>query len=56
MTSGRPPAAVRIWILAVAFALLLAGTAQAVPRSFFGVVPQAPLTADDFTRDVKFLR
>ena len=34
----------------MAFALLLAGTAQAVPRSFFGVVPQAPLTADDFTR------
>jgi polysaccharide biosynthesis protein PslG len=50
VTAGRPPAAVRIWILAVAFALLLAGTAQAVPRSFFGVVPQAPLTADDFTR------
>jgi hypothetical protein len=36
-------------LLALAF-LLLPAAAQAVPRGFFGIVPQTPLADDDFAR------
>jgi hypothetical protein len=60
VSGRRPPTWARIWILAAALALALAGTAQALPRTFFGVVPQTPLTPDDFAAmgaaDVGLLR
>jgi hypothetical protein len=46
----RLPAGARVALLASVLALGLPGAAHAVPRTFFGVVPQAPLMADDYER------
>jgi len=60
LTRRRPTAAVRLSILTATIALLLAGSAQAVPPTFFGVVSQTALGADDYARmgaaDVGLLR
>ncbi|HEX6603063.1 MAG TPA: hypothetical protein VF030_10520 [Solirubrobacterales bacterium] len=45
----RLPKAFLPLLLTIAF-LLLPAAAQAVPRGFFGIVPQTPLAADDFSR------
>jgi len=42
--------AARLSILTATVALLLAGSAQAVPPRFFGVVPQTALGANDYAR------